>query len=338
MLSRLVYIPLGCPANDRPSPRHRRTPKVLGRPTQFPRVGRPPSCPSAWPAAAPARPEGRVPRRGPSWRGPQSVGPRRRLLRPRRGGRSPPRGDPAAAGAHAEGRGPGACGPSGCRGRYASPRARPRAQLLFKGPAGHVARTQLAAARQELRSWAAPLRLRHHPRAAPSPTGRPEESRRARDAAAMAEAAPAPVSAPARGRRTGRAAAAWAREGSARRATWRGLPARRPRPAPRPPPRPCGRALRPTTGRPKRQAGRAARRAADVGARAGLPADAVGPRLRVGGRFPAIVSLEARRPAGRAGPQPCSVLTAQGSGAQGRDLARAAHLVGPEPRLESHRP
>lgn len=202
MLSRLVYIPLGCPANDRPSPRHRRTPKVLGRPTQFPRVGRPPSCPSAWPAAAPARPEGRVPRRGPGWRGPQSVGPRRRLLRPRRGGRSPPRGDPAAAGAHAEGRGPGACGPSGCRGRYASPRARPRAQLLFKGPAGHVARTQLAAARQELRGWAAPLRLRHHPRAAPSPTGRPEESRRARDAAAMAEAAPAPVSAPARGRRT----------------------------------------------------------------------------------------------------------------------------------------
>lgn len=71
---------------------------------------------------------------------------------------------------HGSGR-PQECSPSGCRGRCACPRARPRAQLLFKGPVGHVARTQLAAAGQELRGWAASLRLRSCQRAAPDSTG-----------------------------------------------------------------------------------------------------------------------------------------------------------------------
>ena len=110
---------------------------------------------------------------------------------------TPPR-PPGRVGA--EGRGPRACGPSGCRGRCARPRAGPRAQLLFKGPAGHVARTQLAAARRELRGWAAQLRLRRRAaqrRAGPDRPGLRRTAER-RTRAAMAEAAPAPVSAPAR--------------------------------------------------------------------------------------------------------------------------------------------
>lgn len=83
------------------------------------------------------------------------------LSRPRRGWVAP-----AAAGT--PGCGPRARGPSGCRGRCVCPRARPRAQLLFKGPAEHVARTQLAAAGLGLRGWAAPLRLRRRLRAAPA--------------------------------------------------------------------------------------------------------------------------------------------------------------------------
>lgn len=106
---------------------------------------------------------------------PRACGPDVDSRGPSEGGRPAPLARPGRPPGRvgAGGRRPRACGPSGCRGRCARPRARPRAQLLFKGPAGHVARTQLAAARQDLRGWAAPLRRRRQRRrAARGPTGR----------------------------------------------------------------------------------------------------------------------------------------------------------------------
>lgn len=248
-----------------------------------------------------------------------------------------PRAAPAAA--VAEGRGPRACGPSGCRGRCARPWAGPRAQLLFKGPVGHVARTQLAAAGQELRGWAAPLRRhrRRRQRAAPTPTGRPELNSRTR--AAMAEAAPARVSALARGRPDG--------PGRRRRRLHRVGPrgsgpggVARPRgAASSPPPAPPARArrVRPTrsarpllwrprppagraTGRPKRQAGRRGARQAAPTSGAGLGFLVTLPMTRLAfeerGRSPHPLShwrsSGSRGRRGEQGRQPRSVVTTKG--------------------------
>lgn len=219
-------------------------------------------CPSAPPSC------GRWGRPGPraaSARGPRPPTASTPAAQARRGGR-PPRVALAAAGT--QGRGPRACGPSGCRGRCAHPPARPRAQLLFKGPAGHVARTQLAAAGQELRGWAAPLRLRRRQRAAPGPTGRPEWSSRARDADSHGRG----------GARPGKRPAARTR----RRA---GPPPRGPARSTRPAASLSGRA----PGRPKRQAGRrGAASGPDVGGPAGPPVTpkVTGLAFESSGRFP----------------------------------------------------
>lgn len=168
--------------------------------------------------------------------------PRRLLPQPRRGwvaGR--PRMAPAAA--VAEGRGPQTCGPSGCRGRCARPPARPRAQLLFKGQVGHVARTQLAAAGQELRGWAAPLRRRRRrrrQRTAPDLTGRPEWSSRERDAGSHGRGGARPGKRPGARtpRRAGRPSPPREPAKGLGPAAWSGLAARPPRPRLRPRPAP----------------------------------------------------------------------------------------------------
>lgn len=201
--------------------------------------------------------------------------PRRLLPQPRRGwvaGR--PRMAPAAA--VAEGRGPQTCGPSGCRGRCARPPARPRAQLLFKGQVGHVARTQLAAAGQELRGWAAPLRRRRRrrrQRTAPDLTGRPEWSSRERDAGSHGRGGARPGKRPGARtpRRAGRPSPPREPAKGLGPAAWSGPAARPPRPRLRPRPAPAAsgpltppatRFWRPrppsgrATGRPKHQARR----------------------------------------------------------------------------------
>lgn len=170
----------------------------------------------------------------------------------RAGSRLPPRpaGPPRPPGA-GEHRRPRECGPSGCRGRCARPLARPRAQLLFKGPAGHVARTQLAAA-----PAGAPRLGGSAPPPPPRRAGPREESRGARDAGSHGRSGARPGKRPARGRPAApglRMDPRGSRSGGGPR---RGLLSAASAPRPRVRPTRASRlpSSRPGLGRPKRQA------------------------------------------------------------------------------------
>lgn len=160
---------------------------------------------------------------------------------------------PPGAGGH---RRPRACGPSGCRGRCAWPPARPRAQLLFKGPAGHVSRTQLAAA-----PAGAPRLGGSAPPPPPPPrrAGPREESRGARDAGSHGRSGARPGKRPTRGRPAApgrRVGPRGSRPGGAPSGSWLGLLSAASAPRPRVRPARAARlpSSRPRLGRPKRQA------------------------------------------------------------------------------------
>lgn len=287
------------------------TERLTPKPRSFQRVSfvsslagfQPPPPPSTPPA-----PGARVgfARRKPGRWDPRRVRPRRPLSRPRRGraagspdARRDPRGRPGLV--NTEGRGSAVLRAAGGAARGLWP-GRERSSCL-KGRRGTWLGRSSRPPRQELRGWAAPLRLRR--RAAPAP-GRRAAERGTR--AAMAEAAPAPVSAP-RADAQPRRASAWTREGLGRAAA--SGAASSPPPPPRarasgplgPPgcPRP-GRDLGGPNARPCAAGGPPRRRGSGRTLRSHLMTS---PRLGTEWRSPPVHcltgGLEARRPGDRPG-------------------------------------